>query len=83
MLRFYAQVFEKGHKFEFGFAAFSYEIVRNSIKRFKFDGIKSYGTGLGELMVWYAMDCHKSDMDAVDVFIPVPMFLRKQKGKGI
>lgn len=73
---------ENAHIFKRGFAVFRYDVVKDSIRRFKFDGIKSYGVGLGKVMYDYIMMHHKKRFSTYDMLIPIPIHKNKLKKRG-
>ena len=59
--------------------AFPYEKVRDAIHLFKYDGDKTIGNGLGELMADYLMQYHEELLVKTDVMVSVPLHEKKEK----
>ena len=63
-------------------AVFSYEMVRDAIHLFKYEGDKNIGYGLGELMAEYLMKKQRELLEKADVMVSVPLHPRKEKFRG-
>lgn len=61
---------------------FPYERVRDAIHLFKYDGDKTIGSGLGELMAAYLLENHEELLVKTDVMVSVPLHPRKEKFRG-
>jgi len=72
----------KGFSFDSACAAFPYEEVRTAIHLFKYDGDKSIGCGLGELMAEYLMEYHEELLVKTDVMVSVPLHEKKERYRG-
>ena len=72
----------KGCAFESACAAFPYEAVRDAIHLFKYDGDKTIGYGLGELMAEYLLKYHAELLVKTDVMVSVPLHPKKEKYRG-
>ena len=68
--------------FDFACAAFPYETVRTAIHLFKYDGDKTIGYGLGEMMAEYLLEYQKELPAKVDVMVAVPLHPKKEKFRG-
>lgn len=71
--------FREKRFFKRAFSAFSYEIMREPIERFKFRGFKNNGYAFAELMNDFGHMFYEKEINNTDVFIPVPMFPGKEK----
>ena len=63
-------------------AVFSYEMVRDAIHFFKYDGDQTIGHGLGELMAEYLLKKQQELLEKADVMVSVPLHPRKEKFRG-
>lgn len=72
----------KGFAFASACAAFPYEDVRDAIHLFKYDGDKTIGHGLGELMAEYLLKYHEELLVKTDVMLSVPLHPKKEKFRG-
>lgn len=72
----------KQYAFESVCAAFPYEKIRKAIHLFKYDGDKTIGHGLGELMVEYLLKYHEELLGKTDVMVSVPLYPKKEKSRG-
>ena len=72
----------KHYAFESACAAFPYEAVRDAIHLFKYDGDKTIGYGLGELMAEYLLKYHEELLVQTDVMVSVPLHPKKEKFRG-
>ena len=61
---------------------FPYEAVRNAIHLFKYDGDKTIGKGLGELMADDLLENRKELLEKADVLVSVPLHPKKEKFRG-
>lgn len=68
--------------FERGISAFDYEVLRDGIARFKFDGSREDGKVLGRLMADYLLSYHKDWIEKIDFLTGVPLHAHKQKERG-
>ncbi|WP_458406804.1 ComF family protein [Anaerotignum sp.] len=72
----------KHYAFESACAAFPYETVRDAIHLFKYDGDKTIGYGLGELMAEYLLKYHEELLVKTDIMVSVPLHPKKEKFRG-
>lgn len=72
----------KHFAFETACVAFPYEEVRDAIHLFKYDGDKTIGYGLGELMADYLLQYHEELLIKTDVVVSVPLHPKKEKSRG-
>ena len=72
----------KEFSFDAACAAFPYETVRNAIHLFKYDGDKTIGNGLGELMADYLTEYQKALQEQADVMVSVPLHPKKEAFRG-
>ena len=72
----------KHFAFDSACVAFSYETVRKAIHLFKYDGDKTIGYGLGELMAEYLLKYHEELLVKTDVLVSVPLHPKKEKYRG-
>ena len=72
----------KGFAFGSACAVFPYETVRDAIHLFKYDGDKTIGYGLGELMADYLLEYHEELLVKTDVMLSVPLHPKKEKFRG-
>ena len=72
----------QGFSFDFACAAIPYETVRTAIRLFKYDGDKTIGYGLGEMMAEYLLEYQKELPAKVDVMVAVPLHPKKEKFRG-
>ena len=63
-------------------AVFPYEMVRDAIHLFKYEGDKTIGYGLGELMAEYLLKKQRELLEKADVMVSVPLHPRKEKFRG-
>ena len=63
-------------------AAFPYKEVRDAIHLFKYDGDKTIGYGLGELMAEYLLNDHAELLVKTDMMVSVPLHPKKEKHRG-
>ena len=63
-------------------AVFPYEEVRDAIHLFKYDGDKTIGKGLGELMADYLLNHQQEFLQKADVMVSVPLHQKKEKYRG-
>ena len=63
-------------------AVFPYEMVRDAIHLFKYDGDKTIGYGLGDLMAEYLLKKQRELLEKADVMVSVPLHPRKEKFRG-
>lgn len=72
----------KPFAFTVAWAALPYEEVRDSIHMFKYDGDKTIGYGLGELMAEYLLKLHGEWTEKTDMVVAVPLHPKKEKVRG-
>ena len=72
----------KGFSFDAACAAFPYETVRNAIHLFKYDGDKTIGYGLGEMMAKYLAEYQKKLAERADMMVSVPLHPKKEAFRG-
>ena len=72
----------KEFSFDAACAAFPYEKVRDAIHLFKYDGDKTIGDGLGELMANYLLEYQKALLEQADVMVSVPLHPKKEAFRG-
>ena len=72
----------KHFPFDSACGAFPYENVRDAIHLFKYDGDKTIGSGLGELMADYLLENHEELLVKTDVMVSVPLHPKKEKFRG-
>ena len=63
-------------------AVFSYETVRDAIHLFKYEGDKTIGYGLGEVMAEYLLKEQQELLEKANVMVSVPLHPRKEKFRG-
>ncbi|WP_352400007.1 ComF family protein [Anaerotignum sp.] len=68
--------------FERGISVFDYEVLRQGIARFKFDGVKGHGEVFGGIMVQYLLLNHPEWLEQVDFMTGVPLHKHKEKERG-
>lgn len=68
--------------FERGIAAFDYEVVRDGIARFKFEGVKGDGAVFGKLMADFLLLYHRDWIEDFDFMTGVPLHSHKKKERG-
>lgn len=73
---------EKSFAFDFGFSAFEYRLIKRSIARFKYKGIKKLGFYMAELMCIFLERNYPNVMNDIDIIIPVPIHSSKMKKRG-
>jgi len=72
----------KSFAFDSACAAFPYEEVRKAIHLFKYNGDKTIGYGLGELMAEYLLKYHEELLVKTDVMVSVPLHPKKEAFRG-
>lgn len=65
-----------------GSAAFSYEELRDTIFRFKFDGVKGCGRVFGRFMAEFMLKYHEEWIHEIDCITEVPLHIKKEKERG-
>lgn len=70
---------ETAFAFDFGFSPFEYEIVRKSIFRLKYKGVKKDGKAMGELMSLFVREKYNDVIKNIDIIVPVPIHEKKLK----
>ncbi|NCC14807.1 MAG: ComF family protein [Clostridia bacterium] len=73
---------EKKPVFERGISAFDYDVLREGIARFKFDGSKGDGAIFGRLMAAFLLSYHQDWIEEIDFMTAVPLHRRKEKERG-
>jgi len=69
------------YAFEKGYSVFEYENVKESIHRFKYEGIKDIGKAFSHLMVRF-VEYSNMDINNIDVIMPVPLYKEKLRKRG-
>lgn len=72
----------KSFSFEKGYAVFEYDVIKASIKHFKYKGFKKDGHGFSWLMYEYACKHNLIEIFESDFLVPVPIFHEKKKIRG-
>lgn len=68
--------------FERGISAFDYDVLRDGIARFKFDGARDDGKIFGRLMADFLLSYHKDWIEEMDCITGVPLHVHKEKERG-
>lgn len=68
--------------FSKGAAAFSYEVMQESISYLKFHGFRHDADALGSLMAFYLQKVHEDWIDWADYMTAVPLHMKKEKHRG-
>lgn len=68
--------------FDRGISAFDYELLRDGIARFKFDGAKGDGKIYGRLMAEFLLTYHQDWIEEIDFITGVPLHIHKEKERG-
>lgn len=72
----------KPYAFSVAFALFPYEKVQKGIHLFKYDGVRSFGEGFGQLMAEYLLEYHEELLAETDLLLSVPLHPKKEKRRG-
>lgn len=72
----------KHRAFEKCYAVFSYDDIKESIKRFKFYNVENLGIGLSNLMFEYAKSNFYDEFLSFDYLIPIPIHETRRKERG-
>lgn len=71
---------QKRHYFRAGRAVFEYQMIRDSLYRYKYEGRQEYAVAYGRHMAYCMAEIIKEWNP--DAFVPVPLHRRKQKIRG-
>ncbi len=74
--------FGKSYGFTRGYAAFSYETMKETIEHFKFQCYPKDSAGLAELMAEFMRLTFEEDFMSYDYLVPVPIHSEKMKTRG-
>lgn len=69
-------------QYEGGSVVFPYHTVRRAIAHFKFQEYKRDAIPLGSIMTKHITTYHNEMLHDIDVMLPVPMYLKKQRKRG-
>ena len=74
--------FGKSYGFTRGYAAFSYETMKETIEHFKFQCYPKDSVGLAKLMAEFMVLTFEEDFMSYDYLVPVPIHAEKMKTRG-